>query len=124
MSKLHSAIEHLATQFVSAALSAVRNAPLEDIQGLEIEGKPARPGRGAGTLSGGRLARRSDSDIAGTADRIVGLLKKHRGGLNAEKVRAELGIAKKEWARPLAKALASKKIRKTGQKRATTYFAR
>jgi hypothetical protein len=58
------------------------------------------------------------------ADGIVSLVKKHKGGLRAEQIRAELGIAKKEWARPLEDALASKKLTKKGEKRATTYFAR
>ena len=35
----------------------------------------------------------------------------------------ELGIAKREWMRPLEAALASKKLTKKGEKRATTYFA-
>jgi hypothetical protein len=58
------------------------------------------------------------------ADSIVTLVKKHKDGLRAEQIRAELDIAKKEWARPLGLALASKKLAKKGEKRATTYFAK
>jgi hypothetical protein len=45
-------------------------------------------------------------------------------GLRAEQIRAELGIAKREWMRPLGLALDSKKLTKKGSKRATTYFSR
>ena len=57
-------------------------------------------------------------------ERIVSLVKTKRGGLRAEQIRAELGIAKNEWMRPLEQALSSKKLTKKGKKRATTYFAR
>ena len=40
-----------------------------------------------------------------------------------DQIRAELKIAKREWMRPLEAALASKKLTKKGEKRATTYFA-
>jgi hypothetical protein len=53
----------------------------------------------------------------------VTLVKKHDKGLRAEQIRSQLGIAKKEWARPLEAALASKKLTKKGEKRATTYFS-
>jgi len=54
---------------------------------------------------------------------IVALVKKHPKGLRAEQIRAELGIAKKEWVRPLGLALDSKKLTKKGEKRSTTYFS-
>jgi hypothetical protein len=82
------------------------------------------PGRPAAASTSKRLARRSEKDIAAVADRIVALVKKHDKGLRAEQIRSQLGIAKKEWARPLEAALASKKLTKKGEKRATTYFAK
>ena len=56
-------------------------------------------------------------------DSIVDLLTRKGGGLRAEQIRAELGCDPKELPRPLADALASGRVTKTGQKRATTYFA-
>jgi hypothetical protein len=47
---------------------------------------------------------------------------KHGKGIRGEQLRKELGIAKNQWMKPLEMALASKKLRKTGEKRATTYF--
>jgi hypothetical protein len=81
------------------------------------------PGRPPGPTSK-RLARRSADDIAGVADSIVSLVRKHHGGLRAEQIRAELGIAKNAWMRPLELALSSKKLTKKGEKRATTYFSK
>jgi hypothetical protein len=132
MSTLRDSIQDLAQNFASLVVTAIRNASIQDIL-AESSGeklKPGRPlgkrgpGRPKGSTSSKRLPRRSAKDIAGVADGIVSLVKKHKGGLRAEQIRAELGIAKKEWARPLELALASKKLTKKGEKRATTYFAR
>jgi hypothetical protein len=71
---------------------------------------------------GGRLGRRSAKDLARVVDQIADLLSKNPKGLRAEQIRKELGLSAKEVPRPIAKALASKRITKVGQKRATTYF--
>ena len=56
-------------------------------------------------------------------ENIVSLLGKHPGGLRAEQIRDALGCQAKELPRPLADGLSEGRITKTGQKRATTYFA-
>ena len=56
-------------------------------------------------------------------DRIHDLLQKSSGGLRAEQIREALGVEAKELPRPLADGLSSGRFTKTGQKRATTYFA-
>jgi hypothetical protein len=89
----------------------------------EISAGKRGPGRPPGPTTK-RLARRSAEDIAGVADSIVALVKKHHGGLRAEQIRAELRIPKNAWMRPLEMALASKKLTKKGEKRATTYFSK
>jgi hypothetical protein len=132
MSTLRDSIQDLAQNFASLVVAAIRGASLQEIlsESSGAKGAPGRPaskrgpGRPKGSTSSKRLARRSAKDIAKVADGIVSLVKKHKGGLRAEQIRAELGIAKKEWARPLEDALASKKLTKKGEKRATTYFAR
>jgi hypothetical protein len=132
MPTLHDSIHSLAQTFAARVIEAIRSASLEDI--LAESSKPTRgpgrppkatPGAKKGARGGGgRLARRSAEDIAGLSDKIVGLVKSKPNGLRAEEIRAELGIAKNEWMRPLEHALASKKLTKKGHKRATTYFAR
>lgn len=54
---------------------------------------------------------------------IVDLLTKNGDGLRAEQIREALGVEAKELPRPLAEALSAGRVTKSGQKRATTYFA-
>jgi|ERR1700723_1229962 hypothetical protein len=130
MPDLRNSIQSLAQTFAAGVLEAIRNSSLEDIL-AETKGAkrgpgrpPAMPGRGRPPSSPpGRLRRRSAKDLAGVTESIVALVKEHPKGLRAEQIRAELGIAKKEWMRPLGLALDSKKLTKKGAKRATTYFA-
>lgn len=131
---LKSTIDSLAQTFAAGILQAIRSAPLDEILG---EGggrggrKPGRPAKGAEAAPaapkrgrGGRLARRSADDITAVVDSIVALVKKSKGGLRAEQIRAELNLDKREIGRPIAEALAKKKLTKKGEKRATTYFAK
>jgi uncharacterized Zn finger protein len=66
---------------------------------------------------------RSAADVADMVDRIVELLKGSKTGLRAEQIRAALGVQARDLPRPIAAALDSRRVRKKGQKRATTYLA-
>lgn len=144
MTTLRSAISHLANQFASGVLEAIRGASLAEILAESGErgaggrtgarrGRPPASESGSGSGLGGRpakkrrrgrLERRSPADIAGVVGQIVDLLGAHPEGLRAEQIRHELGLEAKELPRPIADALAARKIAKQGQKRATTYFAK
>lgn len=97
---------------------------LEDAGGarrfLPVKTKPG-PKPKAGKK--GRLARRSEEDIAEVVARIVKFVTSKPKGVRAEEIRDGLGLEPKEMKRPVDEALASKQISKTGNKRATTYFA-
>ncbi|MBV9945571.1 MAG: hypothetical protein JOZ69_01835 [Myxococcales bacterium] len=69
------------------------------------------------------MRRRSPDDIAKALEQVHGLLKRKKDGLRAEQIRDELNMQSKEMPRVLAEGLAKRKLRKKGQKRATTYFA-
>lgn len=86
--------------------------------------KPAKPARARAPRSGERLPRRSAEDIARALDSVVVLVKKHKEGLRAEQIRAELGLQAKEMPRVLKQGLADKLLKARGEKRATTYTAR
>jgi hypothetical protein len=118
---LRASLEQLTTAFAAVVLDAVRSASLDEIVALAREPSPSRPARSNPT---GTRERRTEEDIAATAVKIVALVKTKKAGMRAEAIRAELGIAQKHWMLPLARALATKKLRKAGAKRATTYFAR
>jgi hypothetical protein len=138
MSSLRAAIESLANQFATGVLAAVRSASLEDIleAGDPTRRGPGRPRRSVGSVDaapspvssptrrarGGKRLRRSAKDITSTSEKIVAHVGKHPKGIRGEQVRKDLGIAKNHWMKPLGMALESKKIRKTGEKRATVYF--
>ena len=122
---LRATINALASEFAHALVRALRNASLDEIvaetHSAHRATTPARPSR-APRARGGRLARRSDEDLKHLTDRIVTLVAGAKDGMSAEALKASLKIERKELPRPLAMALASKKIRKRGQRRATKYF--
>jgi uncharacterized Zn finger protein len=80
-------------------------------------GTPARKARG-------RLSRRTTEEVATAIDRVVALLRDTKGGLRAEQIRAALNMDPRELPRVLGEGLATKVLKKQGQKRATTYRAR
>ena len=146
MSNLRNTIESLASQFATSVLAALRSASIDEL--TDVAGRGARDGarRGPGrpraessdTASaaaskrgaagsrrgrGGRLGRRTQNDISRMVESIVDVLAKNGGGLRSEQIRSALGVEAKELPRPLAEALSSGRVTKTGQKRATTYFA-
>jgi hypothetical protein len=148
MSNLQIQIQVLARSFVDQVVEALRDAPLQELfssRGREgIAGGKARAEVAKAVASAsaarkvvaqateapravrstGRLPRRSAEEIAGTLDKIVTLVKKHKGGLRAEEIRMNLGMQAKEMPRLLKEGVSTKKLSSKGQKRATTYFAK
>ena len=139
MPTLRSTLSQLAADFAADVLRAIRGASFEEIlqeSGNRAAAAPkalpaAAPEKtkkaAAGTTkarrtASGRLGRRSADDIEGLIGQIADLLAQSAEGLRAEQIREALGIEAKELPRPLADALASGRISKKGQKRATTYF--
>jgi DNA-binding GntR family transcriptional regulator len=121
-STLRTTLERLTTTFAEAVYEAMRNASLDEI--LNVSQAAASSSRAAPAKAAGTRGRRSKEDISATAAKIVALVTAKKSGMRAEAIRAELGVAQKDLALPLARALATKKLRKSGAKRATTYFAR
>jgi len=142
MSNLRSTIEHLASQFASSVLDALRGASLDELADISRSSGSASRGRPRAAASSssaeietappaargrrgrsGRLGRRSAGDIAKMVELIVDTLTRNADGLRAEQIREALGVEAKELPRPLAEAISSGRITKSGQKRATTYYA-
>jgi hypothetical protein len=136
-SSLRMNLRSLADNFASAVLDAIRSASLEELLSDAGGSRPSGRGRGfatagdgagagpsrGGRRSSGRLPRRSPEQIAKALDDVVALVKKHKNGLRAEQIRAELGMQAKEMPRILAEGLAKRKLKRRGRKRATTYTA-
>jgi hypothetical protein len=142
MPTLKNQIATLADSFAAGVLAAIRSASLEDIlEGGSAPAAPARRGPGRPPKSngvaaaaapslkpakrgkGGRLARRSASDIEHVIGLIVGKLGEHKTGLRSEQLQKALKLSKKEIVGPLNQGLAARKITKKGERRSTTYFA-
>jgi hypothetical protein len=137
MSNLRSRLSDLASSFADSVVEAIRSSSLEELlsesgarpkaQAAERMPKTAAKAVAlakAPRSTSGRLPRRSADDIAAELAKIVALVQKHKDGLRAEQIRAELGLQAKELPRVLKEGLASRALRSRGQKRATTYFAK
>ena len=125
MSDIQAQLSSLAETFTSQILETLRGASMDDIVNLNGAGSvklPTASKTASKTTSTGRLARRDPEEIAATIETIVAVLKKAPEGLRSEQLQEMTGIPKKEITGPIAQALASKQIKKTGNKRATTYF--
>lgn len=146
MSTLRHQLDELASTFANGVLQAIRGASIEELVaesrggGAAVKRGPGRPAAAVATSAaapaaapaaarggrrrGGRLARRSADDIASVIDRIVDAVKQSTRGLRAEEIRSRLDLLPKEMPRPLKEALESGRLEKSGEKRATTYFAK
>lgn len=131
MPSLRTAISDLASTFVAGVLDSIRGVSLDDLVAEAGVGVRRGPGRPKATpddstalptvTSSGRLKRRSREEIAKALDEVIALVKKHKGGLRAEQIRAQLKMDRKEMPRVLQEGLSTKKLKSKGQKRATTY---
>jgi hypothetical protein len=90
---------------------------------------PARrgPGRPRGTTKVARPTPRADGkrtpeQVAADGERIASYVRQHPGQ-RLEQIAVGLGTGSQELKLPVIKLLASKTLRKTGQKRGTQYFA-
>jgi len=123
---LRAHLNELASSFASGVLAAIRTASIEDLLAESGSGRRLPSVRVAGaarTVRGsGRLARRSAEDIGRVLERITGLLRGTPRGLRAEEIRQRLNLLSKELPRPLKEGLATGRLGKSGNKRATTYF--
>lgn len=141
VSSLRTSLEGLAAKFAQDVLAAIRGASLQELLhdgagGGRGPGRPARPRAvpaarqpapprpAAARARGGRLARRSASDIDRTLALVVTALRATRGkGLRSEQIQKALGLDKRELPRVLRTGIAKKALKSKGQKRATVYFA-
>ena len=126
-SSLRSTLDSLAQSFANGVLAAIRGASLDDLL-AESGGAQRAPGRPRGSSTAktksGRLARRSDDDIAKVLDTVVKVVKATKGkGMRSEEIRKQLGLDVREVPRVLKAGLKSKKLKAKGHKRATVYTA-
>ncbi len=110
---------------------STRRAPTPAKAAAPAAVKAAKPGRPAKAAKpqpakkpqAGQRVRRSEADLAKTGEQVIKLLQKNKSGMRIEQINKELGTETKELMRPILKLLEEGKIRKAGERRATTYFA-
>jgi hypothetical protein len=122
---LRSRLGDLASTFSASVVAAIRESSIEELFAQSVTRSPSsQRAAPTGPRSGGRLARRSEGDIAALIDQIVELLRQHPKGLRAEEIRAALGLESKEMPRPIKEGLEAGRFTRSGHKRATTYLAK
>lgn len=143
---LHAQLDQIASSFTRAVIEAIREVSLEELV-AETGGLKGMPRSVASTSSSSRgragnrervprretgpsrrptrrrLKRRSPGDIQKALGEIVSLVENHPRGMRAEQIRSELGLQPNEMPRILGEGLATRRLRKRGHKRATTYYA-
>jgi len=120
---LHTTINELASTFAHDLLRAFRKASLQDILAFDGGAQRGPATAGAPKPRSGKRHRRTAADIGKTVDQIIAVVKGSKQGISAEGIRHALNVPRKELPKPIAMALASKKIRKSGKRRSTMYFA-
>lgn len=78
-----------------------------------LASKPAKPGK---------RIRRSADQLEGIGMQVVRLLQGNKKGLRVEHINKTLGTTTRQLMRPIQKLLAEGKLKKSGERRATTYF--
>jgi len=86
-------------------------------------GRPAAAPKKSAAPKAGKRERRSESTIMEVGGRVIKLLQGNKKGLRIEQINKALGTTTRQLARPIQKLLSTKKLRKSGERRATTYFA-
>lgn len=104
----------------SAAKAPAAPAAKASKAGRPAKGAKPQPAKKAPT---GTRVRRSEADLAKMGEDVIKLLQKNKSGMRIEQINKQLGTETKELMRPMLKLLEEGKLRKQGERRATTYFA-
>jgi len=107
--------------------SQLRQELLEKLNGTAPRAAAASKPNGARpkakTKAKGPGPKRSPEEISKTADQVLAFVTQHPAGASAEAIKGALGVELSTIELPIKKLLASKVIKKKGEKRATKYFA-
>jgi hypothetical protein len=122
----------LTQEFVSKLVDVIRNASFADVAALpgassvrpsreprEPQARAPRAARAPAEPS--RKGRQTAATRAEMGERVLEVLRAKRQPLGVRALASELGVAPDLLAAPLKELRASSKIRKHGEKRATTY---
>ncbi|HEX8790308.1 MAG TPA: hypothetical protein VF765_05100 [Polyangiaceae bacterium] len=125
---LEAQLTRLTQEFVHKLVEAIRNASFAEVAALGPPsngvGAPAQAPRGRKLPAAARpvrAGRQTAAKRAELAERVVGALKDAKQPMGARALSSELGVAPDLLAAPLRELRAAGRIKKHGDKRATTY---
>lgn len=125
---LEAQLTRLTQEFVHKLVEAIRNASFAEVAALRPPtngiAAPAQPRKGRKPTAAAhpaRAGRQTAAKRAELAERVVGALKDAKQPMGARALSSELGVAPDLLATPLRELRAAGRIRKHGDKRATTY---
>jgi len=123
---IQSFVEELTLLIKRAAVQSVAEA-LNEGGGRRGPGRPrGAAGRAAAAPADGarrKGAKRDPQELEALTEKLNAYVKSH-GGQRIEQIAQGMGTSTKELALPAKKLLATKKIKTTGTRRATKYFAK
>lgn len=113
------ALEAVHTVLSGSAPSALQRSPARRIgRGIGRVARPAAPI----SRSAGKRAKRTTEDVAEFGAKILAFVKSNPG-CSAEQIRDGLRLSKKDIALPILRLREEKRLKVTGQKRGTKYYA-
>jgi hypothetical protein len=121
---IQSFVEELTLLIKRAAVQSVAEALNEG--GRRGPGRPRAAARLAAAPAGAsrrKGAKRDPQELEALTEKLNAYIKSH-GGQRIEQIAQGMGTSTKELALPAKKLLATKKIKTTGTRRATKYFAK
>jgi hypothetical protein len=125
---LEAQLTRLTQEFVHKLVEAIRNASFAEVASLRPPangvGEPIYPRKGPKPTSAPRAARagrQTAAKRAELAERVVGALKEAKQPVGVRTLSSELGVAPDLLVAPLRELRAAGRIKKHGDKRATTY---
>ena len=130
-STLDDQLHALIRSFVDDVSRLVKSSAVETVAralgGNGVAARRGRPPRIAGRPSFGSIGRRGQKRdpkvIAATTDKLHSAISS-KPGQRIEEIAKAISMSTKELALPIKKLLDTKRIRKSGQKRATQYYPR
>jgi hypothetical protein len=122
-------LSDLTASLVDAILLAARSATLDELiaephrGAVELHRNAGQPPPQWAGESTGQPPRRPADEVAKTLELVFLFLRGQKDGLRSEQLQRRLGVSKQLMSRVLDLGLASTKLTRKGQRRATTYSA-
>ena len=132
---INAALRARIESFTADLANIVRATALEAVStALGAPSVPAKRGPGRPVKSGtpspivapkrrGKRAKRTTEDVAKMGEAVVAHVAKNPG-VSVEQIKKALGVETKDLQLPIVRMVAAKKLKTTGQKRGTKYFAK